>query len=149
SVSHDLRAPLRGIMGFSKILLEDRSPPIIQDAQKTLISLVTAAIKMNSLITVLLGFSRLGGTSLTISHVNLDALVKDLMNELKPSHEGRKVNFKVSELGTVDADPGLLKQVFENFLSNAIKYSRNKNPAEIEIGMHSEDAQERTFFFKD
>ena len=139
SVSHDLRAPLRAVSSYSEILEQDHSAELSAEGKKLLGIVRTRAARMGTLIDDLLAFSRLGRTPLKTSRVALNDLVNGSIEELRPSYDGRVIDFKVGELGTVEADPGLLKQVIENLLSNAIKYTRHVSSARVEIGARSDE----------
>jgi signal transduction histidine kinase len=137
SVSHDLRAPLRSINGFSRILLEEHAPELVDDAQHYLQVVKKNAIHMGELIDDLLAFSRLGRQDLRKQVVAPAALVRQAFEELQPELEGRQVEFNVGDLPSCRADPVLLRQVFVNLFSNALKYSRPRTVARIEVGAAS------------
>jgi signal transduction histidine kinase len=134
SVSHDLRAPLRSINGFSRILMEEHAPELMGEAQHYLQVVRKNAIHMGELIDDLLAFSRLGRQDLRKQIVAPTALVRQAFEELQPEQEGRQVEFNVSDLPSCRADPVLLRQVFVNLVSNALKYSRPRTVARIEVG---------------
>ena len=89
---------------------------------------------MNRLIEDLLAFSKLGRKPIKRERVNLGQLARETVAELNPAYDGRKIRFAVGDLGFADGDAALLKQVFANLLANAIKFTKNSNPAEIEVG---------------
>ena len=134
SVSHDLRAPLRHIAGFSSMLMEEFAETLDPEAQRYLQRIQDGTRRMGLLVDDLLNLTRIGRQELRCQVTGLDSLVKDVIEELKPDSEGRSVEWKIGGLPYVEADPSLLKQVFQNLLSNALKYSRPRNPAVIEIG---------------
>jgi hypothetical protein len=134
SVSHDLRAPLRGINGFTKILLDRFSGEIPQEALKFLGNVIANARQMEQLIEDLLNFSRMGRQPLVKQPVNLASLVSRVLEELAPEREGRNVDIRVDSLPDCFGDPALLKQVFMNLVSNAFKFSRPREQAVVEIG---------------
>jgi signal transduction histidine kinase len=133
SVSHDLRAPLRHIDGFSKILVEDFGE-ISGEARGYLERIRESVRHMGRLLDDLLNLARLGRHELRRQVTGLDALVDEVVKELKPDVAGRQVEFRVGSLPFVDCDPALLKQVFHNLLSNAVKYTRPRKQAVVEIG---------------
>jgi signal transduction histidine kinase len=148
SVSHDLRAPLRAMDGFSRILLKDHGEKLSPDAQRylELISANTAA--MGKLIDDLLAFSRLSRQSLRTQRVVPADLARQALADLQRGQTRPGVEISIGPLPSCDADPALLKQVFINLLSNALKFTRNRDPARIEIGWSDKDA-EVVYFVKD
>ncbi len=133
SVSHDLRAPLRAIDGFSRILEEDYVSSLDTEGQRLLGVVRTNARRMGQLIDDLLDFSRAGRHALKKSSVNVETLVRDILDETVPKHEQSKTELVVRDLPPVEADPALLRQVFVNLISNAIKFSAERNPRVVEI----------------
>jgi PAS domain S-box-containing protein len=134
TVSHDLRAPLRAIDGFSRILLHEHAAQLNADAQHYLQRVRQGTQRMGQLIDDLLGFSRFSRQPLVKRPVALAELVQQVLDELRPEYDQRQVDFRINELPTCQADPALLKQVLVNLLSNALKYTRGRDPARIEIG---------------
>jgi signal transduction histidine kinase len=151
SVSHDLRAPLRGIDGFSRILLEEYGPKLDPEAQRYLGIVREATKKMGQLVDELLAFSRLGRQQIAKQRVATEAIVRETLVGLEHEHDGRRVELRVGHLPPCDADPALLKQVYMNLLGNALKYTRRRECAVIEIGCatHSNGADELRYFVKD
>lgn len=133
SVSHDLRAPLRAMNGFSRILIENYGPEIPPEAIRYLNSIRDNAVHMGRLIDDLLAFSQLGRKSLTKQPIDSAGLVHRVFDELRPEVGDRKVRLSVGDLPPVEADPALLRQVYVNLLSNAIKYTRGRDEAHIEV----------------
>ena len=148
SVSHDLRAPVRAIGGFARMVQEDYATELPAEAQRKLDRIHENAMKMGQLIDGLLAFSRLGRQPLNKRKVLPAVIVRRVLEELQPEQAGRRLNITVSELPVCLADPTLLQQVFANLLSNAFKYSRDRDPAVVEIGARDENGQ-RIFFVKD
>jgi PAS domain S-box-containing protein len=134
SVSHDLRAPLRAINGFSRILLEDFAGAIPANAARYLDHVRTNAKQMGNLIDDLLAFSRIGRQSINKQTVDPAEIVKRVLEELQTEQQGRSINISMEKLPAANADPALLKQVFTNLLSNALKYTRGRSNASIDIG---------------
>jgi PAS domain S-box-containing protein len=134
SVSHDLRAPLRALDGFSRILIEDYAAQLPDEALGHLNRVRNGASQMGHLIDDLLRFSRLSRQPLQKQPVNLSALVEETWSALESERKGRQVELVIGFLPGCQGDPSLLKQVFLNLLSNALKYSRHSTDARIEIG---------------
>jgi PAS domain S-box-containing protein len=135
SVSHDLRAPLRGIDGFTKALLEDYGPRLDEEGKEYLQRVRTATLRMSQLIDDLLQLSRISRTALRSDTIDLSSLAKDISNTLKESAPDRAVNF-ILQPGLIGrGDTRLLRLVLENLLSNAWKFTRGRSPARIEFGV--------------
>jgi signal transduction histidine kinase len=140
SVSHDLRAPLRHIKGFTQMLEEQAGAGLDASAQALLARILRSVEQMRKLIDDLLGFSRLGNCPVSRQPVALGPLVTDVIEELAPEAQGRPVEWCVNGLPSLDADPSLLRVVLVNLLSNALKFTRGRDPARIEVfpaGNHS------------
>jgi light-regulated signal transduction histidine kinase (bacteriophytochrome) len=137
SVSHDLRTPLRHIEGFAE-LLRDGMPGT--PAQVYLERIFTATARMNHLIEVFLGFSRLGRSELAAAPVSLDALVAQVKEEVEADHSGRQIRWTIGPLPEALGDPILLRQALTNLISNAAKFTRPRALAEIEIGAQAAGA---------
>ena len=151
SVSHDLRAPLRSVDGFSRIIQQEYGAQLPEVAQEYLRDIRAGAQDMGRLIEDLLAFSRLGRQPLHLRNLELRQIVQACLDGLRPDLEGRKVSFVLGELPACQGDSGLLKQVFMNLLANALKYSRKKESAVIEIGPmpSGDDPESITVFVKD
>jgi PAS domain S-box-containing protein len=151
SVSHDLRAPLRIVDGFSKILLEDYSEQLPEEAVRTVGIVRDGAAKMGRLIDDLLQFSRLGRQSLRPRDVSPAEIVSAVLDELRGELDGRSIDWSIGALPICRADPALLKQVFVNLLSNALKYTRGREPARITVGAlpWDDSSTEQTYFVRD
>jgi PAS domain S-box-containing protein len=134
SVSHDLRAPLRAIDGFSRILLKDHGEGMDPQAREYLGIVREGAQQMGRLIDDLLAFSRLGRQPLSTREVDPAEIVRRVLDQLRPELEGREVDVRVLDLPTCRADPALLQQVYANLLANAVKFTRTRAPAVIEVG---------------
>jgi signal transduction histidine kinase len=145
SVSHDLRAPLRHIHGFSKILLEDFGPRMEPEAQKFLQRIQEATNQMGRLVDDLLNLSRLGRQDINVQIAGLDALVKEAIEDLKLEIGERQIDWNIGKLPFVECDAALMKQVFANLLSNALKYTRPKERAIIEVGQATTDGRAEIF----
>jgi signal transduction histidine kinase len=148
SVSHDLRAPVRHIDGFVGLLTKSAGSTLTEKSQHYLSTIRRSAKEMGQLIDDLLVFSRMGRGELRHSQVNMQRIVEETINSLKPETDGRNIIWKKTPLPEVYGDAAMLRQVVVNLLSNAVKYSRPRNPAEIEIGF-SEDANHVVIFVRD
>jgi PAS domain S-box-containing protein len=134
SVSHDLRAPLRHIDGFSRILLEEHGSQIAPAAQRYLDLICGSARRMGRMVDELLELSRTSRIELARQPTMLKSLVDDVLEELRPELRDRHIDWHIGDLPFVYCDPNLTRQVFANLLSNAVKFSRPRNPAVIEVG---------------
>ncbi len=134
SVSHDLRAPLRTIDGFVRILVEDFGTHLDSEGQRICSVIREGARKMGKLIDDLLTFSRVGRTAIEPSLVDMESLVRSVFLDLTTAEERQRIEFNVHALSPAVGDPGLLRQVWANLIGNAVKYSSLKSRAIIEIG---------------
>ncbi|WP_367866112.1 ATP-binding protein [Pedobacter sp. WC2423] len=139
SVSHDLRAPIRAINGYTKILKEDYAETFDADGVKILQAIINNSKKMGELIDDLLAFSKLGRKQVTESDIQMSDLVNTIREELIFDDHENIPEFEVDVLPGAKGDKSLIKQVWINLISNAIKYSRNKAQAKIEIGAYTKD----------
>ncbi|CAM3166372.1 PAS domain-containing protein [Corallococcus sp. ZKHCc1 1396] len=141
SVSHDLRAPLRHITGFAQ-LLERRAAAKLDDVSRGYLTTIAGAAKQGgTLVDDLLAFSRMGRAEMRRTPVDLGQLVTEARKDLLPEESGRQVGWQVSELPTVEGDPALLRQVIHNLLANALKYTRPKPEALIEVGAREAEGE--------
>lgn len=138
SVSHDLRAPLRAVDGFSQAMLEDYGPQLPEEGRHCLQTIREGAQRMGRLIDDLLTLSRLGRLPLSKRAVETGNLVRAVLEDLSPQREGRQIEVSVAELPVCQGDAVLLKQVWINLLSNAFKYTRRREKAVIEVGCKRE-----------
>ncbi|MDZ4717400.1 MAG: PAS domain S-box protein [Roseiflexaceae bacterium] len=138
SVSHDLRAPLRAIDGFSRILLEDYIADLPAEAQHYFQLVRDNAQKMGHLVDDLLAFARLSRQPLNKRSVDPTLLVQQCLEELRAEQTGRQISIEIGELPACQADSILLKQVWINLIANALKYTRRRDPAIITIGSRSD-----------
>ncbi|HEY1171744.1 MAG TPA: response regulator [Verrucomicrobiae bacterium] len=147
SVSHDLRTPLRHINGFIDFLKDSDSH--FTDEERNYLGLIASSAKqMGQMIDDLLEFSRMSRTEMWQTEVELKALVEEIIQQLKPETKDRNIEWNIADLPNVQADPFLLRHVLSNLILNAIKYSKPRNPAVIEIGASANDT-EATIFVKD
>jgi light-regulated signal transduction histidine kinase (bacteriophytochrome) len=148
SVSHDLRAPLRAIDGFSRMLQEDYYPQLDEEGRRILDVIRHNTVNMGNLIDGLLAFSRLGRQAIGETTINMTELAHDAMKEALGAETDRNIQFTVHELPAARGDRVLLRQVLVNLVANALKFSRDRNPAVIEIGSRSDDGF-NVFFVRD
>lgn len=150
SVSHDLRAPLRHVQGYIELLTQETAAsPLSEKAQRHLQTISDSSIKMGQLIDDLLAFSRMNQVTLHESRVELDGLVQAAVRDLETATQGRNVEWKIAALPRVIGDPSALKQVLMNLIGNAVKYSRPRDPAQIEIGCAGEEDGRMILFVRD
>lgn len=136
SVSHDLRAPLRAIGGYAKMLEEDYVGRLGADGDRLLRLVHERSERMDRMINDLVVYSRLARQPLQMQGVSLDELVKQVIGELTSAKDVPHVSFSITALGTVTADPVLLKQCLTNLLDNAVKFTEKREHPQIEIGRH-------------
>ena len=148
SVSHDLRAPLRHLTGFSELLQKNDRANLDDKARRHLTFISEAAVRMGKLIDDLLAFSKAGRTALRKGPVNLDALVREVITGLHPDTLGRRVIWQIDPLPCVSADAVLLHAVLTNLFSNALKFTRPRAEAQIQMGC-TENEREYIFSISD
>ncbi len=134
SVSHDLRAPIRAINAYTKILVEDYAEKVDEDGQNILLSIIRNSKKMGELIDDLLAFSKLGRKQVTMADIDMESLVQQVIEELVFDEMDTVPVVQISALQCTKGDEALIKQVWINLVSNAVKYSKNKKQSHIEIG---------------
>ncbi len=148
SVSHDLRAPLRAIDGFSRILFEDFSDKIDDEGRRLLSVIRKNTQNMGQLIDDLLSFSRLGRQEIKLSEINMSELARIIFEEVKPNDPAQNPKLEIHSLPLAYGDRAMIKQVFANLLSNALKFSRKKEESIIEVGGRIE-GKENLYYVKD
>lgn len=148
SVSHDLRAPLRAVDGFSRAVLEDYGAELPEKGRGYLERVSAGAVRMGQLIDDLLAFSHLSRAALKVKSVDMNALVREALDELQSEQAGRPVELHVEPLPSCEGDKMLLKQVWINLLSNALKYTRGRDPAVIEVDARKENG-DTVYFVRD
>ena len=141
SVSHDLRAPLRHISGFSQLLVEEFGANLAPGARHYLDRIQAGTQNMGVLVDELLHLARVGRHALNRRTTNLKELVAEVITLLLPESEGRQVEWAISDLSTAQCDPVLVRQIFQNLLSNALKFTRPRAQAVIEVSCREEDGQ--------
>jgi PAS domain S-box-containing protein len=148
SVSHDLRAPLRAIVGFSRMLQEDYGEQLDSEGNRYLKIVRENAKRMGELIDDLLNLSRLDRKEISRQPILLNEMIQKVLSDLALDMKGRQIEFAIADLPICQADFSLLKQVWINLLSNAIKYTRYKSSACIEVGYEIMDG-EGVYFIRD
>jgi signal transduction histidine kinase len=148
SVSHDLRSPLRHIGGYAAMLQKHLGSTLDERGRRLLNTVSDSAKRMGVLIDDLLAFSRMGRAEMQEAVVNLNTLVDEII-EGQSEIQDRQIDWKKSELPSVKGDSALLRQVFINLISNAVKYTRPRDPAIIEIGYRNGNESDVTLFVRD
>jgi PAS domain S-box-containing protein len=148
SIAHDLRAPLRHVQGFSKLLMSDLGDEITPSAQEYLRDIVDGTREMGRMVDDLLALAHLGRQELGVQVTSLNRLLSEILVDLRREAGDRQIEWRIGDLPFIDCDSGLVKQVFLNLLSNAVKYSQPRNPAVIEVG-HTMAGNDATFFVRD
>ena len=148
SVSHDLRAPLRAITGFSSMLLEDYADKLDDEGKHLLDVVKDSTLKMGALVDDLLALSRIGRKDVELSEIDMDKLAKAVFDEIKAATPERELQFNIKPLPPAHGDQGLIRQVFFNLLSNAIKFTRLRETAVIEVSGYAEGS-ENVYYVKD
>ena len=147
SVSHDLRAPLRAIVGYSNILIEDYGDKLDDEGKRTLNVIMKNVLKMGQLIDDLLAFSRIGKQNIIRVNVDMNLLVNSIDAELK-IQQPNKIELNIKSLLNTKCDSSMIKQVMTNLISNALKYSGKKEKSNVEIGSYTEN-NNNIYYVKD
>jgi PAS domain S-box-containing protein len=149
SVSHDLRAPLRRIDGFSKLVVDETSSAELSEDAKRFISYIRPGAKeMGMLVDDLLNLARVARAELQVQVAGLGSIVNGVVGEVKRDNEDRAIEWVINPLPFVECDPTLMRQVFVNLISNAVKYSRPRSLARIEIGAENRNG-DQVIYVKD
>jgi len=148
SIAHDLRAPFRQIHGYAELLQEDFSSVLPAEAQTYLKRIESKSKEMGRMVDDLLNLFGVVRQQFDFADVDLNALVKDVVTNTQETVSDRQIEWKIGNLPTVNCNYGLIRQVFDNLVSNAVKYTRPRNPAHIEIGCNRTD-QEDVIFVRD
>jgi light-regulated signal transduction histidine kinase (bacteriophytochrome) len=148
SVSHDLRAPLRAVVGFSQMLVEDHAEQLDEEARRKLLVIQTEAQRMGALIDELLAFSRLGRKAMQLVDVDMTELARSTYESLNGQEAGPKIGLRLAALPRAKGDRALLGQVWANLISNAIKFSSRREQPQVEISAIS-DEKEHVYFVRD
>jgi signal transduction histidine kinase len=148
SVSHDLRAPLRHIGGFSRILMEDFGPSLEPEARQHVQRIEDGVHRMGLLVDELLNLARIGRHALKLQLTVLNPIVEEVVSLLQPETVGRNITWTIAELPSAMCDPILIKQVFQNLVANALKFTRQREHTVIEIG-HRQENEQLLIFIRD
>jgi light-regulated signal transduction histidine kinase (bacteriophytochrome) len=148
SVSHDLRAPLRAVNGYAQILKESYGTQLEPEASRLMNNIMNNATKMGRLIDDLLTLSRLGRKELVKINIPMHDMVTNLCGEIKNGQNNRNIQFQINELQPAKGDSGVIKQAWVNLISNAVKFSKLKEKAIIEIGSEVK-GDEIIYYIKD
>lgn len=149
SVSHDLRAPLRHMEGFLELLDRHLNGALDDRGQSYLGRAKAACLRMGQLIDDILGFSRLARQDIMETRLDLNAIVEKVVEELKPEAGDREIEWRLGALPAIKGDPSLLRAAFLNLLGNAVKFTRNRLDAVIEVGSLEDLATETGVFVRD
>ncbi|HYH42830.1 MAG TPA: histidine kinase dimerization/phospho-acceptor domain-containing protein, partial [Burkholderiales bacterium] len=149
SVSHDLRAPLRHIDGYIEMLRREAGDDLPSEPRRYLDVISDSSRRMSALIDDLLAFSRMGRSELRVRTVDLDGLVREVILQLEMLTRGRDIDWRIGPLGSAAADLSMLRQVFANLLGNALKYTRKRPQAVIEVACAGEENGRRIFVVRD
>ena len=149
SISHDLRAPLRHIYGFSELLLNDINANLNEKEKNYLNNIINSAKNMGQLINDILQFSRLGRNKLNYSLVDFKLLIQDSKNILTQEIKDRNITWDIKKLPKINCDLSMMRQVIINLTSNAIKYTKKRKHAIIEIGTMPKNKNEIIIYIKD
>lgn len=147
SVSHDLRAPFRHIVGYAQLLKKFEAERLSDKARRYIDTIVESALSAGTLVDNLLSFSQMGRSTLHLSNVDVRQLVEDVRKRMAPD-ESRAIEWKIDTLPAAIGDPLMLRLVIQNLLENAVKFSRGREPAVIEIG-YAKDARGGAYFVRD
>jgi signal transduction histidine kinase len=149
SVSHDLRAPVRHIHGFTALLEKAASPTLDEKSRRYLKTISESAKQMGCLIDDLLAFSRMGRAEMQTTVVSLQQLFDEVLRDLQTETEGRVITWESGNLPEVQGDPAMLRLALMNLMSNASKYTRTRAEAHIEVGTTNDHPNETVFFIRD
>jgi light-regulated signal transduction histidine kinase (bacteriophytochrome) len=149
SVSHDLRAPLRHAVGFSELLQKQAASLLDEKSRRYVNIILESSKRMGALIDDLLAFSRIGRAETRKTPVNLEQLVKEVVAEIGEETKGREIVWKINPLPACYGDSSMLRLVFANLVSNAVKFTRRRTQAEVEIGCANADKDEVEVFVRD
>ena len=149
SVSHDLRAPVRHIAGFTEFLQKHSGPVLDDKSREHIGKILDAANRMGSLVDDLLAFSRIGRAETQTTTIDLQQLVNEVVSEIAPDTQDREIAWSIGTLPVCYGDPSMLRLVFGNLISNAVKFTRLRHTAQIQIGSINHQPNEVVVFIKD
>jgi PAS domain S-box-containing protein len=149
SVSHDLRAPLRHMVGYTELLQKNAASLLDAKSRQYTMTILESAKRMGTLIDDLLAFSRVGRAEMQKTVVSLEQLVKEALSEVRPETAGRDIAWTIGPLPAVYGDRSMLRLVLVNLISNAVKFTRPRRQAQIEIGCTARKADGTVVFVRD
>jgi signal transduction histidine kinase len=149
SVSHDLRAPIRHVVGYAELLQRNAASALDETSHRYMMTILESAKRMGTLIDDLLAFSRIGRAETRATAVNLDLLVKEALGEVQQDTNGRNIAWQVSALPDLYGDRPMLRLALVNLISNAVKFTRTRPRAQIEIGCLEKNEEEVVVFIRD
>jgi light-regulated signal transduction histidine kinase (bacteriophytochrome) len=149
SIAHDLRTPLMHIDGFAQLLQSATGAVLDHESRDHLARIINATRAMNELIGALIEYSRVNSAELCIGPVDLEVLLDEAMEQIRPLTSGRSIQWHRTRLPAVRGDAGLLRQVLVNLVANAVKYTRPRDPAVIEIGTRNDPGRDVVLFVRD
>src|SRR5262249_16179434 len=149
STSHDLRAPLRHMVGYTELLQKSASSLLDNKGRRYMTMILESGKRMGTLIDDLLSFSRIGRAETRETMVSLDQLIKEVQTEVSHETEGRSITWKIGPLPDLYGDRSMLKLAFLNLIANAVKFTRTNSHPEIEIGCADNPTDGVVVFIKD
>jgi light-regulated signal transduction histidine kinase (bacteriophytochrome) len=149
SIAHDLRTPLLHIDGFAQLLQTSTGAVLDRENRDHLERIIVATRTMSELIGALVEYSRVNSAELVMAEVDLEDVLNEALELVRPWSNGRSIQWQRTRLPAVYGDENLLRQVFVDLVSNAVKFTRPRDPAVIEIGTRAQQAREVTVFVRD
>lgn len=149
SVSHDLRAPFRHIVGYAQLLKKREADALSETGSRYIETIVESAISAGKLVDDLLSFSQMGRATLAPIQVDMNALVAEVIRTLVPEGSSQRIDWRIEQLPPAEADPVMIRLVLQNLIENAIKFSRERQPAEIRIGSAPAENGQNAYFVAD
>lgn len=149
SIAHDLRTPLMHIDGFAQLLQSSTGAVLDHESREHLERIINATRAMNDLIGALIDYSRVNSAELILDDADLEELLEEALEQVRPWSNGRKIEWHRTRLPMVRGDISLLRQVLVNLVANAVKYTRPRDPAIIEIGTRTDQGSDVVVFVRD
>lgn len=149
SVAHDLRAPLRHINGFVDLLQKRGGAAIPEESRRYLNMVADSSRRMGTMIDDLLSFSRMSRAEIKKRRTAIEPLVRQVISDSAPEQQGRRIEWKIGALPEVECDPAMIQMALANLIGNALKFTRGKDPAVIEVGSRTDKPGFVTIFVKD
>jgi len=148
SVSHDLRAPFRHIVGYSQLLKNNEGQVLTERATRYVDTIIESALSAGTLVDNLLSYSQMGRATILPVPLDMNALTAEVIRKLEMEVGSRAIHWRIGELAPARGDLMMIRLVFQNLLSNAIKFTRDREEAVIEVGCHASEA-ENVYFVRD